>query len=376
MKTFNLPKDHRPYIDKYFLRAKEILKKDNLDPMVRVQVFIRKGDCKVYGINEAIAILTKYGRYIKVWALKEGDHFAPSETLMIIEAPIQGIIDLETMYLGVLSAETTLKNGDKNIWTHNSIVNNMRKIVDLVKPRPVSYFGARHWRYDMDSTISRACKIGGAKNCSTDAGAKQWGEKKEGIGTIPHSLETIYHWKDGLYYAVHHTVSAFDEHMDPKIPRIALIDYANKEIEDTIRTSSLLCDNLTGIRVDTCGENIMEGGIPWHRDQYPYKYWFGNGVTATGVLKLVYALRQQIKDHPHVTKMPKITLSSGFGNPEKVKAFLDFEKEYKVKLFDSLGVGGVYESRMATADIISVAGKEIHKVGRVPRPNERLKRVA
>ncbi|KKL69497.1 hypothetical protein LCGC14_2114280, partial [marine sediment metagenome] len=57
---FNLPKDHKPYIDKYFLRAKEILQKDGLNPVVKAQVFIRKGTCRVYGINEAIAILNKY----------------------------------------------------------------------------------------------------------------------------------------------------------------------------------------------------------------------------------------------------------------------------------------------------------------------------
>ena len=62
MKNFNLPKDYKPYIDKYFLRAKTILKKENLNPIVKIQVFIRKGNCKVYGINEAIAILTKYAK--------------------------------------------------------------------------------------------------------------------------------------------------------------------------------------------------------------------------------------------------------------------------------------------------------------------------
>ena len=64
MKNFNLPRDYRPYIDKYFLRAKEILKQDCLNPIVKYQVFIRKGDCKVYGINETKAILTKYSKRI------------------------------------------------------------------------------------------------------------------------------------------------------------------------------------------------------------------------------------------------------------------------------------------------------------------------
>ena len=61
MKTFNLPTDHKPFADKYFLRANEILKAENLNPWVRAQVFIRKGPGKVYGVDEALAILEKYG---------------------------------------------------------------------------------------------------------------------------------------------------------------------------------------------------------------------------------------------------------------------------------------------------------------------------
>jgi len=51
-----------------------------------------------------------------------------------------------------------------------------------------------------------------------------------------------------------------------------------------------------------------------------------------------------------------------------------------MKLFDSLGVGGIYESRDATMDIVAV-GESIDtlipmaKVGRVYRPNPRLKRI-
>ena len=52
-----LPEDHRPYIDKYFLHAKEILQKDNLDPIVKYQIFIRETPCAVYGIDESIALI-------------------------------------------------------------------------------------------------------------------------------------------------------------------------------------------------------------------------------------------------------------------------------------------------------------------------------
>lgn len=360
MKNFYLPQDYKPYIDKYFLRAKEILQKENLNPMVKVQVFIRKGGVRAYGIDEAIAILARYSDIEKtghVYALREGDYFEPCETLMIIEAPIQSIIDLETMYLGVLSADTTLFT-NRSIKLSN-IRGNMETIVDLVKPRPVSYFGARHWRYTNDYLISNTCRLAGAKNCSTDAGATSYFPPfDKGIGTIPHALEAIYHWKDGLENAVKNATIAFDKHIDPRVPRIALVDYANREIRDSIVTAEVMGDRLYGIRIDTCGENHMEG-----------TYCGGKGVSVEGV----YAVRKSLDINGF--KDVKIILSSGFGNIEKVKKFLGAEKKYGVRLFDGLGVGGVFDSRMATADIIEVEGIEIHKVGRMPIPNLRLVKI-
>ena len=348
MSKFNLPKDYKPYIDKYFLRAKEILIQDYLNPVVKYQVFIRKGNCKVYGINEAIAILTKYSKKInKIYALKEGSHFDPCETLMTIEAPVQELIDLETMYLGVLSAETTLGNGkDINL---GDIYEKMWQIVELIRPRTVAYFGARHWRYDRDYEISKECFNAGANNCSTDIGASSVGQK--GIGTIPHALQAIYHWKYGIENAVTESTISFDTYMPKDIPRIALVDYGNREVTDSIMTNYKV-KNLYGIRIDTCGENYIQGTVK------------EKGVSVSGIIVLRRVL-------PRI----KIMLSSGFGNLQKVKDFLNAEKIYKITLFNGLGVGGVFESRMATSDIIEVDGQSIHKVGRPYRPNERLERV-
>ena len=371
MKNFNLPSDYRPYIDKYFLRAKEILQKENLNPMVKVQVFIRKGEVRAYGIDEAIAILLKYSDIEKtghIYSLEEGDNFKPGETLMIIEAPIKSIIDLETMYLGVLSAETTIQNDKKDI--EPSLVQlNMRKIVNLIGNRPVSYFGARHWRYNLDGMIASSCKLGGATNCSTDFGARVGFSKPfdKGIGTIPHSLEAIYHWKYGLRNAVLKSTEAFDRIINQVVPRIALVDYANLEITDSIRVAESLKERLYGIRIDTCGENTMQGAYIMEIPEMPF--WYGNGVTVSGVVKVRKALNER------GFESVKIILSSGFGNPDKVKEFIKCEEREGMKLFDGLGVGGVFDSRMATADVVEVEGKEIHKVGRVYKPNGKLKKV-
>ena len=369
----NLPKSHKPFIDKYFLRTNEILKGEGLNPFVRAQVFIRKGPGQVHGIDEAVAILEKYSNLQnnggRVFAKNEGDHYNSKETLMVIEARIQDIVELETMYLGVLSAETTKAN-DKTQIDLEQVTRNAEAVVAAAEGRPVSYFGARHWRWDEDAAIARAAYDGGFLTCSTDAGAETYGSV--GMGTIPHALENVMAWKFGYENAVVEATLAFDRHTDPKVPRIALVDYANKEISDSVATAEALGSKLFGVRIDTCGENQAEGVV--YPNNVGKKFWYGNGVTIAGVNEVRRALNKAGREDV------KIILSSGFGNIEKVKSFVDAEKFYGMKLFDALGVGSVYKARFATMDVVAV-GETIDsmipmaKVGRTYNPNPNLKLV-
>jgi nicotinate phosphoribosyltransferase len=361
-----LPQTHEGFADKYFLRANEILKAEELNPWVRAQVFIRKGPGKVYGIDEALNILDTYSPLVenggKVYSLREGDKYNPKDTLMVIEAPIQDIVELETMYLGVLAAETTKANDNHEV-NLNQVKENMRKVVEAAEGKPVSYFGARHWRFDEDAAIARAAYEGGATSASTDVGAATFNEK--GIGTIPHALENIMAWKYGYENAVVESTKAFNKVIDPRVPRIALIDYANKEVDDSVATARALEGRLSAVRIDTCGENLAQGSVKGDR-----KYWEGNGVTITGTK----AVRDGLDNAGY--EDVKIVLTSGFGKVEKVKAFIEAEKQCG-RLFDSLGVGGIYEARMSTMDIVAVGDNPFNltpmaKVGREYRPNPNL----
>ena len=77
----------------------------------------------------------------------------------------------------------------------------------------------------------------------------------------------------------------------------------------------------------------------------------------------------------------KIILTSGFGDVKKVRAFIDAEKILGVRLFDELGVGGIFKPcRMATMDIVAVGEtpetmEAISKVGRPYNPNPRLQQL-
>ena len=309
---------------------------------------------------------------------------------MVLEGHVQDLIELETMYLGAISAQTTKANDGVSQVDYDAVASRMKEIVLAAEGRPVTYFGARHWHYSEDYAINLAAQAGCASGSSTDIGAEVWGKKGE--GTIPHALENIYAWKYGRESAVAEATKAFDRVVDPSVRRIALIDYNNREIEDSLATAKALGPSLYGVRVDTCGENVAQGALlgpddPKRNDYFPAdlelpaagtaesRFWYGNGVTVTGV----YALRKALDANGY--QDVKIFLTSGFGDPEKVKAFVAAEKRLGIKLFDALGVGGVYSPcRTTTMDIVAVGDtaetmQSISKVGRPYQPNPRLQEI-
>lgn len=357
--------DVKKHTDKYFTYTREILEVKGLDPWILMQIFIRKGPGKIYGIKEATDLIVKESGldYVngKIWALRDGQRYHSCEPIMLIEAPLRLIVELETIYLGIISSCTTVAN-DHQRPNVKSVQGVMDQIVFLAGDRPVYYFGARHWHYDMDAEIAKACFDAGAVGCSTDIGAATVGKK--GAGTMPHVLPIIY--GDTATAG-----EAFDDVIDPEVRRVVLVDTFNQEMTDAIDSMDVLqnrmCKNVglpnywydfpAGIRLDTCGENIGEG---CHEK---------TGVTIELARKVRLAL-----DSAGFDECP-ITLSSGFAEPEKLQRFVSAEQVLGIKLFDSLGVGQLYHSRSATADIVRVDGIDRSKAGRSYVGNDSKKRL-
>lgn len=381
--ALELPQCHQAYTDKYFLRAREIIDKEGLNPIVRAQVFVRKGPGHTAGLDNALAVIKRYSEFFehggKAYALPDGVEFSPCETLLLLEGPLQDIIELETFYLGVLTKQISAINTGIDHVDLEKAEQSMRAVVSNAQGRPVIYFGARHWSYEEDASIGAAAARGGAVGAATDAAASAFG--RLGEGTIPHVLENAFAARDGREKAVVNSTVAFDKYIDPKVRRIALIDYNNREIDDSLAVYKALGEKLYGVRVDTPGENVMQGGLAAFDkfdpravvsvDHPDAKYWYGNGVTITGVMALRKAL-----DAAGAANV-KIVLTSGFGDPEKVAAFVRAEEACGIKLFDSLGVGGIYPSWAATMDVVGVKDETgefvaLSKVGRSYRENLRL----
>lgn len=372
MSAFTLPNNHKPFTDAYFLHSRSILEQDGLNPMVTYEIFIRKGPGEVRGVDEAVAIIDTYAPELaakggSVHALPEGYRYEGGEPLMHIRGPVQDLIELETMYLGVLAAETTRANTGHGV-DLEQVAQRARKIRELCPDKELIYFGARHWRYDDDAAISKAVLEQGWDGASTDVGA-QAGGFSHGLGTIPHALVLVYAHAFGREAATLKATDAFNRNIDTSVPRIALVDSFNREIDDTLATARALGQDLYAVRLDTPGEHPAQGADPEDRDADIYNgFWGGSGVTVSGAKAMREALDAAGFEHVN------IVLSSGFGELDKVQAFLEGERRYG-RLFEAMGVGGVFPAWHATSDIVQVEGRDLAKKGRGYRPSPRMVRM-
>ncbi|HET7585677.1 MAG TPA: hypothetical protein VFK13_12255 [Gemmatimonadaceae bacterium] len=341
--VFNLPVQRMRegyYSDKYFVRAREILKRDQHDAPVLMQVF-GKAQAYLGGMDEAIAILTLCAddwQALTVHALYDGDEIAPWETVLTIEGPYHTFAHLETLYLGVLARRTRVGT-------------NTRLVVDAARPKPVMFFPARHDHWLVQTGDGYAAHIAGAIGVSTDAQASWWGSS--GIGTVPHALIAAYGGDTVL------ATERFARYVDPSVQIITLVDYDNDCVGTSLAVAAALGDRLWGVRLDT-SENLVDRSIVPQMGAF----------RPTGVNpQLVWNVRRALDaaGYRHV----RIVVSGGF-TVEKIRMF-----EAAGVPVDSYGVGSSLfaGSFDFTADVVMVNGSPEAKVGRVYRPNPRLERV-
>jgi nicotinate phosphoribosyltransferase len=341
--VFRLPVDEIKqgfYTDKYFERAREILRADSHSPRVLLQVSGKTAGF-LSGIDEAIAIL-KLGAddwsALVVNALYEGDEFEAWDTVITIEGPYECFAHLETLYLGVLGRRTR-------------ICTNMRHLVEAARPKPVLFFGARQDYWGAQAGDGYAAHSGGASSVSTDAQASLFGGT--GIGTVPHSLIAAYNG-DTVRAS-----KAFADHC-PGVDLIALVDYENDCVRTSIEVARALEGRLWGVRLDT-SENLIDRSI------IPMMGTF----KPTGVNPpLVWNVRNAL-DAEGFGEV-KIVVSGGL-NASRVRAFE--EEKAPVDVY-AVGSAAMHDGRFDfTGDVVMVDGKPQAKVGREFRPNPKLDRV-
>ena len=339
--AFNLPVEKIRsgwYSDKYFVRSRDILLRENHSARVLMQVFTRQGGIAC-GIDEAIAVLKLCAdnpQDLEINAIFDGDAMSERETVMTIEGECASFIHLETVYLGVLARRSAVATA-------------VRKVVDAAAGRPVLFFPARFDHFLVQEGDGYAALAGGAAGASTDAQSSFWGG--EAIGTVPHALIAAY---KGDTVAV---TLAFDANMPEHVKRIALVDFENDSVRTSLEVARALGKRLWGVRLDTAS-GLIDVCVK------------GKGVESCGVCpELVWKVRKALdaEGFGHV----KIVVSGGF-TADKIRSFVE-----EGVPFDAVGVGSslLREKVEFTADIVMVDGKPCAKIGRRFNPNPQLRPV-
>lgn len=219
-------------VDVYFTRTAQILRAKKIDARVRAE-FICKGFPNGWrwgvlaGLEEVAALLK--GVDVRVRAVPEGTVFSGWMPVLEIEGRYLEFGHLETAVLGLIcqasgvatgAARCRIAAGDRGLYS----------------------FGARRMHPVLAPMLERNAYIGGCDGVAVGLGAALVGQ--EPIGTMPHALILI------MGDTVQATL-AFDEVIDPAVPRISLIDTFNDEKFEALNVARAMGGRLFGVRLDT-----------------------------------------------------------------------------------------------------------------------------
>jgi nicotinate phosphoribosyltransferase len=339
---FNLPVERMRegyYSDKYFVRARDVLRLDGHKPEVLMQVFCKTGGW-LGGVDEAVAILKLCSddwSKLTVHALYDGDPVEPFEAVMTIEGPYDTFAHLETLYLGVLARRT-------RVATHT------KRVVDAAQGKDVMFFPARHDHWLVQTGDGYAAHVAGAIGVSTDAQASWWGS--EGLGTVPHAIIAAYGGNTTL------AARKFVEHMPESVNLVVLVDFDNDCVRTSLEVARTLGSRLYGVRLDTSGTMVDVSVVPGMGQFDP------RGVNP----QLVHNVRSALDEAGF--DAVRIIVSGGF-NVDKIRSF-----ETLGVPVDAYGVGSTLLHNQGgfdfTGDIVRVDGEDCAKVGRGHNPNPEL----
>ena len=321
-----------------------------------MQVFQKKDGSILCGVSEVKELLKEAtGNFeeekwvnksgdLEVKLLADGDKLDAWETVMHVTGPYLYFAHLESIYLGILARRT---------W----IATNTRKCVEAAGKVPVIFFGDRFDYFLNQEGDGYAAKIGGASAVCTEAQTVWIGG--EAVGTIPHAMIAV---NDGKIERAVEQFNKYYEHVN----LIALVDFNNDCVNESLAVARKLGGKLWGVRLDTAAENVDKslqtgGDTPENRNVPD-----GNiGVNP----ELVRNVREAL-DKDGFNKV-KIVVSGGF-HPGKIKKFTD----EKVPV-DAYGVGSsiIHGENDFTADIVMVEAYPMAKVGREYKENNKLQKI-
>ena len=333
------------HTDCYFNKSRESAFAVGHSPRVLYQIF-QKHDATLAGI-ELIKPLFAQCKDTMVYSLEDGDAISPWESVMHIDAPFTEVVDIETVYLGILARCTR-------------VATNVRKCVDAANGKPLLFFPARFDVPEVQPYDGYAARIGGAAGCSTYTQMTGFnGNATKPSGTMPHALIAAFGGdtvKACLAYA-----QAF-----PNEDLFPLVDFTNDCAAVAVECYKALKEvgrHLTGVRLDT-SEKLVDKGV----GHIPGAYVDCRGVC----VPLVKHVRQALNEAG--ASDVQICVSGGF-NYEKIAKFTAANAPVDVYAVGESTISGAIPF---TSDIVRMTEgnitKEVSKVGRGYKVNGRMKK--
>ncbi len=220
--------------DVYFQRTLKILKAKGINPVVKAE-FIAKSLPDNYkwavfaGLDEALYLLRNLP--VKVRAVREGTIFYPYEPVMEIEGRYQDFCVYETAILGLICQAS-------------GIATKAARFKKLAGDIPIISFGARRMHPVLAPMIERNAYIGGCDGVAVVKSGEIIGE--DPIGTMPHALIICIG-------STVEAIKAYDDVLEPKFKRVALIDTFLDEKFECINVAEAMGERLFAVRFDTPG---------------------------------------------------------------------------------------------------------------------------
>lgn len=329
------------YSAAYFLKTQKIVKSEKNHQHITLQFFQRSKERAILcGMDESIALLETFVpefSELEIYALKDGDEIAAFEPVLQITGKYAYFGFLEGVIDGILARRT-------------SVASNVYEVLKAAKNHPVIFMGDRDDHFLQQQGDGYAAFIGGITAQCTMAMNEWWG--KEGIGTMPHAL--IQNFGGDVVEAS----KAYLKHF-PNDQLVALVDYNNDVITDSLLLAQEFGRKLYAVRVDT-SEYLIDKSLEKESDTTDLY-----GVCPALIVKL----RQNLDKNGF--NFVKILVSGGF-NAVKIAHFVD----QKVPV-DMYGVGSsLLKLQISfTGDCVLLDGKPQAKVGRKFIENSRLEKV-
>ena len=252
--------------DIYFVRTEEVLQKEQINPLVSMEVTAAAvpNTWGIFcGLSDVLALLS--GVPVTVDAMPEGTLFFPGEPVLRITGRYRDFCRYETAILGFLCHASGIASATAHIMCE-------------AKSRPVYSFGSPRQHPAIAMMIERAAWIGGADGVSNTCAP----EGMPVVGTMPHAMVMCFKKPEDAW-------RAFDRDAPADVPRIMLCDtYCDEKTESLLAAGC----GATAVRLDTPRSrrgdmrSIIDE-VRWELDSHGYpqvKIFLSGGVTRDDVI--------------------------------------------------------------------------------------------